>query len=228
MPLVLGIYVAALIFGGGLLALSVFGGGDEGDSDADGGIEGGDLDADAGADLDADAGADADVDAGADGSSGDDVHAASDFLTIFVSLRFWTFLLGFGGLTGLLLTVLGVAEPIGMIASAGMGAVCGTVATLAVRALSRGQISSSLGQDDWIGRSGRVVLPVSAERAGKIRLEFEHEVKDVMALAAGDEGELAIGQDVIVVEMADGVAKVTAAQPSGEGAARAAARRQAH
>lgn len=221
MPLVLGIYVAALIFGGGLLALSVFGGGEEADADGDAEIGGAELDADAGADLDADA------DAGGGGGA-DDVHAASDFLTIFVSLRFWTFLLGFGGLTGLLLTILGVAEPIGMIASAGMGAVCGTVATLAVRALSRGQISSSLGQDDWIGRSGRVVLPVSAARAGKIRLEFEHEVKDVMALAAGDEGELAIGQDVIVVEMVDGVAKVTAAQPSGEGAARAAARRQAH
>lgn len=100
----LSLYIAALIFGGGLLALSLLGGHGHGDADGDGHV---DLHGDA------DAG-DHDQHSGAHHAAGHAEHpdahvkGGGDFVTIFVSLRFWTFLLGFGGLTGLLLTLLSV------------------------------------------------------------------------------------------------------------------------
>lgn len=197
----LGLYIAALIFGGGLLALSILGGGGHGDADADGHV---DLDADG----DVDAGGDADHDH-------DHSHAgdATGFFTIFASLRFWTFFLSFGGAAGAILTLLKQpALSTGVLAGV-FGFVCGTVAAWTVKKLSRAQLSSAMGQDDWIGRSATVVLPISAARNGKVRLDLEGEVKEVLATTAATEGEIPIGAEVIVVEMGDGVVTVTPGKP---------------
>ncbi len=209
----LGLYIAALVFGGGLLALSVLGGGGHGDVDGDGDVDGHDLHADADADVDAD------HDHGHDHGHG---HAVADghgdvtgFFTIFASLRFWTFFLCFGGAAGLLLTLLSQpAVSTGIVAGV-FGFFCGTVAAWTVRKLARGQLSSAMGAEDWVGRSATVVLPVSAVRNGKIRLDLDGEVKEILASTSAEDGEIAIGADVIVVEMDDGVAKVTPGKPRG-------------
>lgn len=185
----LSLYIAALVFGGGLLALSLLGGHDDaGHGDAD----------------------------HADGDHGD--H------TIFVSLRFWTFLLGFGGATGLLLTLLSIPAGITAAVAGTLGVVFGFIASWSVRTLSRSQHSSSFGMADWEGRNARVIVPVSAERMGKIRLQLEDEVKEVLATANAADGELGVGTDVIVAGMENGVALVTPDRFDGNARPKAVAR----
>ena len=125
-----------------------------------------------------------------------------------LSLRFWTFLLAFGGLTGLLLTAIGAPAGLTAILAGCAGTVLGGVAAFSMQKLDRDQVSGTLGEDDWLGKTGRVTLPVSATRNGKIRMEFDGEVQDMMATASEEDGELGVGDPVIVVSLADGVAKV--------------------
>lgn len=220
----LSLYIAALIFGGGLLALSLFGGHGHADADGDGHI---DLHADA------DAG-DHDQQSGAHHAAGHAEHpdahvkGGGDFVAIFVSLRFWTFLLGFGGLTGLLLTLLSVPAVATAAVAGGVGTLFGFIAAWAVRSLSRNQFSSSFSSVDWQGRSAYVTVPVSAARAGKIRLELEDEVKEVLAVANADDGELAVGTEVIIASINNGVALVTPNKPDALARSRAAARPNTH
>ena len=203
-----GVYLFALILGGGLLLLSLMGG------HHDGGAHAGGHDAAHGAGAGHGHGAHA-VHEHARGVG----RAGNDLLAIFLSLRFWTFFLAFGGLSGVMLTLLKLPPEIVAIVSAADGLTLGAVAAVVMARLSREQLSSALGAEDWVGRSGRVTIPVSAARQGKIRLELEEEVVDLVASAAETDGELAVGTEVIVVALdEDGVAKVTPAIPGKSGA----------
>ena len=188
----LGVYLAALIVGGGLLLLSLAGG------------HGHDLHA---------GGHDAH-------GSGHDAHGhhdvrggGSDFLALFASLRFWTFFLASGGLTGLILRVIGLAEPIPLAVAVADGFGLGLAAALLFRRMSTEQLSSARSTEDWIGKTGKVTIPVSAAHPGKIRLELDDEVVDLIARAAEAEGELPVGEEVMIVEMDDDTALVSRAAP---------------
>lgn len=196
----LGVYLFALILGGGMLLLSLAGGHHGGDSGHGAGHAG--HDAHHAAHEHAKGGA----------------RAGADLLSIFLSLRFWTFFLAFGGLSGLLLTALKLPPEIVAVVSAIDGLTLGAVAASVMARLSREQLSSALTAEDWVGRSGRVTIPVSAARQGKIRLELEEEVVDLIASVAESDGELAVGTEVIVVSLEDGVATVTPAVPGKSGA----------
>jgi hypothetical protein len=190
----LGLYIASLVFGGGLLALTLFGG--------HGGHE---------VHMGGDAGHD--VHAGHDGHSHD--SRGSQAFSVVLSLRFWTFLLAFGGLTGLLLTLIGAPDGLCAILAGSAGAVLGGVAAFSMQKLDRDQVSGTLSEDDWLGKTGRVMLPVSSARNGKIRMEFDGEVQDLLATVSEEDGELGVGDAVIVVSLADGVAKVAKVQKGG-------------
>ena len=199
-----------MLFGGILLAISLIAGGHE-DADGDG-----HADHDHG-EADADAHADGDADAHADHghhSGGKDVAAGSSFLSTFASLRFWTFFLAFGGASGFALTLLGLPSIVTAVAAAMIGSASGGFAAWAFRKLGRKDLSSALSSDDWIGRTGKVTVPMSPERAGKIFLSFENEVKELVAMPAGAaDGAIGVGEEVIVVSMIDGVARVTLNRP---------------
>lgn len=209
----LGPYIGAFLFGGLLLALSLFAGGHD---DADGDAHGhGDHDGHGDAEADADADADAHAEAGGHDSHGHTAAAeGSALLSTFASLRFWTFFFAFAGGTGIALTLLGLPTVVTAVAAAVMGATSGGFAAWAFRYLGRNQLSSSLSSEDWIGRTAKVVVPVSDVRPGKILLSFDNEVKELVALSAGaTDGAIGIGEEVIVVSMHDGVAKVTLNRP---------------
>ena len=202
----LGPYIGALLFGGLLLALSLFAGGGE-DADGDGHADGG-----------ADGHGDADADAGVHG--GHDAHGhllaseGSALLSTFASLRFWTFFFAFAGGTGVTLTLLGLPAVVTALAAVAMGGISGGFAAWAFRYLGRNQLTSSLTSEDWIGRTAKVVVPVSHVRPGKILMSFDNEVKELVALSAGtSDGAIGVGEEVIVVSMTDGVAKVTLNRP---------------
>jgi membrane protein implicated in regulation of membrane protease activity len=186
----LSLYLIALLVGGFLLALSMFGGGHDADADVS---------------ADADVDADADIDGGHDG-----FDAALAWLPV-ASLRFWTFFAAFFGLTGLVLDLGKLTGPwLGLGLATGVGYLCGASMTAIVRRLRRERVDSSLSADDCVGETARVVLPVSSGRAGKIRLEIKGRTIELVA-ETDEESELAVGQSCMVYEIKDGHAVVARA-----------------
>jgi hypothetical protein len=185
-------YITALILGGILLGASLLLGG-EMDADAD-------LDVDADVDLDADA----DVDAG---DADADAHAAApgfgDVWLPFTSLRFWVFFLAFFGLTGTLLSVLGLADRWTiLVAALVMGSGLGIGAASAIHKLKAQTVGEVAGERDYEGLEGTVLLPVTATHPGKVRLNVRGQAVDLPARTT--EGELDIGTPVLVVEWQQG------------------------
>jgi membrane protein implicated in regulation of membrane protease activity len=187
------LYLASLVLGGILLGSSLVLGGH-----GDGDVSGGDLEHDPGH-----------PEVGA---------SAADFVIgAFRSLRFWTFFFAFAGGTGIALTLLGLPSVVTAVAAAVMGATSGGFAAWAFRYLGRNNVSSSLSSEDWIGRTAKVVVPVSDTRPGKVLLSFDNEVKELVAMSAGaSDGAIGIGEEVIVVSMHDGVARVTLNRPDAQ------------
>ncbi|MBX3188566.1 MAG: hypothetical protein KF819_16235 [Labilithrix sp.] len=126
------------------------------------------------------------------------------------SLRFWTFLLAFGGLTGALLTWLSGLGPIAVAATAlAVGYAAGLGVTKLVRWLAADQISSTLARDACVGVSGTVVLPPGRGALGRIRVRLENQIIDFDA-ETEDEGVLEISDPVVVYDVRDdGVVLVT-------------------
>jgi membrane protein implicated in regulation of membrane protease activity len=190
----LSLYLIALLVGGFLLALSMFGGGHDAD-----------VDASADADLDVDGDIDGDIDGGHDG-----FDAALAWLPV-ASLRFWTFFAAFFGLTGLVLDVGKLTGPwVGLGLAAAVGYVCGASMTAIVRRIRRERVDSSLSAEDCVGETARVVLPVTSGRAGKIRLQIKGRTIELVA-ETDEETELSVGQSCMVYEIKDGHAVVARA-----------------
>lgn len=195
------LYLTCLMIGGVLVALSAFGAGDH-DTDVD-------FDADVDVDLDADVDVDAEVDADHGHDPISDVGGLATMLPI-ASLRFWTFFLAFGGLLGTLLTLVGQVGPVPIAAlSIAVGYVTGLGVTATVRRLKREKITSTVSTTDCIGASGRVLLPISGEVAGQIRVELKGRLVDFIA-ETDDSVEFAIDDQVLVYDVReDGVALVS-------------------
>lgn len=162
------LYLIALAVGGTMVLASLLFGGDFDDLEAD---------------VDVDADIDADVDADADG---DTDHDTGDLLAGWLpvtSLRFWIFFAAFFGLTGTLLVGLKLIDS-GAIVAALSGAVgwsAGAAIVAAYRRLKDQVVDSTLGEDDYIGANGIVVLPVAKGRTGKVRLELAGRTVELLA-----------------------------------------------
>jgi membrane protein implicated in regulation of membrane protease activity len=132
----------------------------------------------------------------------------------FFSIRFWTFFLAFFGLTGAVLTGLGLWSSQTLIAPAAlaMGFGSGYGVSYVLGRLRRDTVSSSLQEQDYIGASGRVLLPISRQEQGKIRLEIQGRIVDLIA-ETEDEQPLVERQEVLVYAVERGVLKVTAPGP---------------
>lgn len=177
------VYLAALGFGGTLLVASLVMGGK--DTESDGGDHG-----------------DAD---GHDGGGG----GAEVVWSVARSLRFWTFLLAFGGGVGALLTGLGAAGAtvIG-IAAAVTGLAAGLLAATVMRAAS-GAASSAVGASELAGATGTVTVAIAPGGVGKIRVEAKGRALDVLA-ETDDAVALPTGAEVLIVSGgADGRVQVT-------------------
>lgn len=188
------LYLAALILGLGTVMVQLLMGGD-GDADAGGG--------DASADVDHDLGTDH-ADAHAD--------AASGFLPIFLSLRFWIFGALAFGMVGSLLHFLGLASALVTLIAAGvMGVGSGMLASWIFRVLNRQHVSSGASESDAVGHVGKVLLRVPTQGHGKVRIQLKGQTLDL--LATTDEIELLEGEQVLIEEMRDGRARVSKAPP---------------
>lgn len=225
----LAIYIACLIIGGVFVGMSIlFGGKDadldkdfdmDADADADFEIDhdfdldadldldaDADFDLDADADVDVDADVDADADADADGD-GDGGLSSGGLWLPFLSFKFWTFLLAGFGLTGTLLTLLSTPEPLTGALAGVVGFVVGFAVAYALHRLKRQEVDSRIRITEYTGKIGRVLVPMSAARMGKIRIDIRGQDVDIIA-RTDEEHAFARGDEVFIYRFDDGVAEV--------------------
>ena len=128
----------------------------------------------------------------------------------FLSIQVWTYLLAFGGLTGLLLrTVAHVGEPVAGLCALGVGLSTATVARKVMRRLLATGDSGTIQPQRLLGTAGQVLVPAAAGGTGKIRLLASGQTVDMLA-KSHDGTELTEGADVVIVDIKDGIAEVTA------------------
>jgi membrane protein implicated in regulation of membrane protease activity len=206
------LYLAALGLGGTFLLASLFMGGHDADADADA-----DMEMDADADVHAEVDAQADADGDADGHGDADDHAgAIDGVMAWLpvtSLRFWTFFLAFFGLTGTVLTLFGLGfGPVVIAAIAGViGYGSGWAVVASIRHLSRTESNSAVSERDYVGATGRVMVPVAKDKVGKVRIEIKGRTVEMLARTE-DDIEFASQQPVIIYAVADDHVLVTRAE----------------
>ncbi len=116
------------------------------------------------------------------------------------SLRFWVFLLAFGGGAGLALGALGSSTTVSAIGAGAIGWVAGAIAVAVVRSLNKHSVSSDVKGAELVGTSGTLTLPIGPGKPGKVRVEIKGRAEDYIANSVDeDAGELPTGTAVLVV-----------------------------
>lgn len=187
------LYLGALGLGGVLIVASIVMGGDHG--------------ADHDADMDGHADLDGHADGEVDGHAGVDKSIDSGGLPI-LSMRFWTFFSFCFGLTGTLLSLLSAPALATGLVAVGLGLGVGWGAATVFKRLQRDQVSGQIEMSGLRGAEARVLLPVSPDREGKVRVQFGGQDVDLPARTQ-DHGSIERGQTALVVEVRGGVAMVT-------------------
>jgi hypothetical protein len=178
------LYLIAVAFGGTLLAASLVLGGKDADADASG---------------DADGDADGFDKGGLDKGSAVGVADALAWLPV-ASLRFWTFFLAFGGGVGAALTYAGSPSSKLVVGATAftVGWLSGVGAVAVVRALSKNSVDSATSTAELVGSTGELLLGLSKDQPGKVRLDVKGRVQDFVAVT-DDESALPTGARVMVV-----------------------------
>ncbi|MEZ4385327.1 MAG: hypothetical protein R3A79_28630 [Nannocystaceae bacterium] len=226
-------YLFSMVAGGVVLVASIaLGGHDDADADADADADiDADADADAdfhggGFDVDADADIDADADADADHGSLANPHADADAdalmhierkvpvkrrrspVAFLMSLRFWTFFSTFFGLTGAVFEGFALMAAIpALLLALGMGVTSGVAATAILRRLADDTTGVAASERDYVGQTGRVLVPIRRGGLGKIRLQLKGTTVDILA-TCDDDIELDPGVLALIIEMRETTAVV--------------------
>jgi membrane protein implicated in regulation of membrane protease activity len=143
-----------------------------------------------------------DVDHGGGGHAHDDGAPGLAWLP-FASLRFWIFLLAFGGATGWALEYLGESVVVAAGGAVGVGWLSGTLAVAIIRALTKRSVSSEVGARELVGTTGELVLPAGPGKPGKVRVDVKGRTEDFIAHVVEDSPELVTGTHVLVVAEGD-------------------------
>lgn len=115
------------------------------------------------------------------------------------SMRFWVFLLAFGGGAGYALTRLGSGAVVSAIGAAVIGWAAGSIAVVVVRKVTKTSVSTGVEAVELIGSTGTLLLPVGKDRPGKVRVELKGKAEDFVATIVDDGVELPTGASVLVV-----------------------------
>jgi len=116
----------------------------------------------------------------------------------------------FGGI-GVLLTQYSSLEQLGAGLIAGGGAVIFSIAVFFVYVKPMKRTESSIGYSmaELVGRPGEVTIPIPKGGYGEVEVSFGVQ-KTYQLAAAYDQGEIAVGARVVVVEVREGTVYVTA------------------
>ena len=136
-------------------------------------------------------------------------------LVNLISIRFWTFALAFFGLTGVLFEGLDLGHGTNVLALAiVLGATIGFFASWLVRQL-RGQVVTSASTElGFVGLTGEVLLEVTKEEPGRIRISARGSLVDLPARTSS--ARLERGARALVLDVQDGVASVSRAPDTKE------------
>lgn len=188
----LALYLAALIFGGIFLGFSLF-------SDA----EGDSSDISHHTDLSHDTGDIHHVDIPSHGLM---AEAAQ-----FFSFRNIIFFLTFFGLTGSMLTWLDINSIVALISSLGMGLFSAGFGYTFMRYIRNSDSGESISIKSLKGRVGKVVLPATKIKRGKVLMNTSSGTIELTALVSeiSDDDEMKIGDEVLVIDFSDNVAIIT-------------------
>lgn len=130
------------------------------------------------------------------------------------SLRFWVFLLAFGGGAGLALTALGSGPVVSAAGALAIGWAAGALAVTAIRRLGQASASSDATAADLIGATGTLVLPVGGGKPGKVRVDIKGRTEDYVAHLVDDGGrEIPSGAAVLIVAEGERGSLVVAREP---------------
>ncbi len=178
------LYLLALVLGGGLLFVQLVGGGHHDGAGHLGHFGGGDH------------------------LGGPDHHAQQGPGVLSIrSVTYGLFAFGFVGTSLHALRLAGELATLAVAAAAG-AAVALAVGT-ALRSLSDPAASGEAALIEARGRSGRVLVPLSRDQRGKVRVQIKGQTVDLLATTTG--GLLPAGAEVVVVEVKGDVAEVVAA-----------------
>jgi len=194
------IYLISLIVGGFFVLLSIFGGGNSADTDAD-------FDTDVNVDAAFDHDFDHDVDAGAVATF-DAGHGLG--LVDLLSIRALFLFAAFFGLTGTLLAWMGSGEFLTAVLAVLTGMVVGLGGNYVIKRFAYETVSSTVGADDFQGKTAQVLLPFKGPEKGKIMLVAKGDRMQLVARALDDESLEAfeLGEEVVVVRMDGRIAEV--------------------
>jgi membrane protein implicated in regulation of membrane protease activity len=193
-------YLFSMVAGGVVLLASI--------------VLGGHDDADAELDADADHGslahphADADADALMHIERKVPVKRRRSALGFLTSLRFWTFFSTFFGITGAVFEGFALMSAIpALILALGMGLTSGIAATSILRRLADDTTGVAASERDYVGQTGRVLVPIRRGGLGKIRLQLKGTTVDILA-TCDDDSTLEPGDLALIIEMRETTAVV--------------------
>ncbi len=153
------------------------------------------------------------LDHSADSGHGDAEDGGVGSLFVFLSMRFWTFSVAFFGLTGMLFTrlkLMGESPNEVLALSIGVGLGCGFGAAWILNRLKNQVVNSLPTELGYAGLTAEVLLEVSPEEQGRIRLFSRGSLIDLPARSEGGV-RLKKGEQALVVDVEDGVARVAPA-----------------
>ncbi|MEO8706305.1 MAG: hypothetical protein ABI867_40120 [Kofleriaceae bacterium] len=134
-----------------------------------------------------------------------DGHVEGDIVgwAPITNLRFWVFLLAFGGGAGVALTLLGSSEIVAGGGALAIGWVAGASAIAIVNSLKKHSVSSEVGGQELVGATGTLVLPIGPGKPGKVRVDIKGRQEDFVANLVEDGAELPTGTSVLVIAEGD-------------------------
>jgi membrane protein implicated in regulation of membrane protease activity len=149
---------------------------------------------------------------GEDGGGGDDGIAG--VMLRRLPLNTIAFVAAAFGVCGLVLTAVGTGGGTTFAAAAVAGAVAGGLNAALFGYLRRSESTTEVTDEQLTGKIGRVVLPLTGERRGRIALTVAGQHIQLSALALPDApDELVVGAAVLVVDVHDGIARVAPLDP---------------
>jgi membrane protein implicated in regulation of membrane protease activity len=139
-------------------------------------------------------------------------EAEADGPLAFLSLSTMSFVLGFFGLTGLLLEIVGTAGLITLLVAIITAFAAGACNSAAFRWLRKNSNSSEVMDHELEGMIANVALPISGEHRGKIILT-KAGAREQMTATPVDGSTIDPGERVVIVRVEGGVALVAPLGP---------------
>ena len=149
---------------------------------------------------------------GEDGGGADDGFAGVMFR--WLPLSTLAFVGAAFGVCGLVLTATDAGAGTTLVAAVLAGVVAGVLNSTLFGYLRRSESTTEVNDAQLTGKIGRVVVPVSGDRRGRIAVTVGDQQIHLSAQALPDAAaELAVGSPVLVVEVRNGIARVTRLDP---------------